>query len=186
MKFDIIFPTIEEIKPYYRNAKMHSKTQISEIARSIKDFGFDQPIVVDQDNIIIKGHGRYYASIRLGLKNVPVIKRTDLTPIQIMASRIADNKLFELTVVDSSIHSQELDDIAKSLTTTSEDVDFLPSNNHVADPAVLMEGLDFEPVPTKPKLDSSDANYEGPGMALEDGELLVCPKCVHTFYVAEE
>jgi DNA modification methylase len=81
--------------PYINNAKTHPPEQIAKIAASIVEFGFDQPIVVDGQGIVIKGHGRLAASLQLGLKRVPVVVRTDLTPSQIKASRLADNKTAE-------------------------------------------------------------------------------------------
>ena len=85
---------IEQIKPYENNAKKHTTKQIKQVANSIKEFGFNQPIVVDKDNVIIVGHGRYEASKLLGLTDVPVIT-VDLTEEQANAYRLADNKLNE-------------------------------------------------------------------------------------------
>ena len=83
-----------EIKPYPKNAKIHTEKQVEKIAQSIKAFGFNQPIVVDQNNVIVVGHGRYHASILLGLSEVPVIK-IDIDEDKARAYRIADNKLNE-------------------------------------------------------------------------------------------
>jgi len=85
---------IDEIKPYIQNAKKHTKKQVAQVAASIKEFGFNQPIVLDKDNFIIVGHGRYEAAKLLGLKEVPAIV-VDLTPEQSNAYRLADNKLNE-------------------------------------------------------------------------------------------
>jgi DNA modification methylase len=85
---------IEDIKPYSKNAKEHPKKQVQQIANSIKEFGFNQPIVVDKQGVIIVGHGRYEASKLLGLKDVPIIQ-VDLTEEQAKAYRLADNKLNE-------------------------------------------------------------------------------------------
>jgi len=72
---------IDLIKPYEMNAKKHPRKQIKQVAKSIKEFGFNQPIVIDKDNIIIVGHGRYEASKLLKLKEVPILK-LDLTKEQ--------------------------------------------------------------------------------------------------------
>lgn len=82
----------ELLTPYANNSKEHSTEQIDEIAGQISRFGFDQPIVVDKNNVIIKGHGRREAAIRLRMKTVPVIIQS-LTEYEAMASRIADNKV---------------------------------------------------------------------------------------------
>lgn len=85
---------IQNIKPYEKNAKKHDKKQVQQIANSIKEFGFNQPIVIDKENIIIVGHGRFEAAKLLGLTDVPVIQ-VDLTEEQAKAYRLADNKLNE-------------------------------------------------------------------------------------------
>ena len=83
---------ITEIKPYPKNAKKHSKKQIGQIAESIERFGFNQPIVVDKQGVIIVGHGRFWAAKLLGLEDVP-IKVIDLTEEEAKAYRLADNNL---------------------------------------------------------------------------------------------
>jgi hypothetical protein len=83
------------LKPYPRNNKLHDSKQIDKLAESIENFGFDVPIVVDSDMVIIKGHARHQASLKLDLPDVPVIVRGDLTEEQVKAARIADNKLAE-------------------------------------------------------------------------------------------
>ena len=83
------------LTPYSNNAKTHPREQIDKIAASIAAFGFDQPIVVDADGVIIKGHGRREASLRLGIEKVPIVARHDLSVAEIQAARIADNKTAE-------------------------------------------------------------------------------------------
>jgi DNA modification methylase len=85
---------IQNIKPYEKNAKKHPKKQIEQVANSIKEFGFNQPIVIDKQGVIIVGHGRYEAAKLLGLTDVPTIT-VDLTEEQCKAYRLADNKLNE-------------------------------------------------------------------------------------------
>lgn len=85
---------IDDIKPYAKNAKKHPKKQIQQVADSITAFGFNQPIVVDINNVVIVGHGRLAAAQLLGLNEVPVIT-VDLTEEQAKAYRLADNKLNE-------------------------------------------------------------------------------------------
>jgi len=91
-KFKIELTETNKIIPYENNTKIHPDAQIKLIADSIEKFNFDQPIVVDEDFIVIKGHGRLLAAQHLKLDKVPVIIRTDLTEAQKIASRIADNK----------------------------------------------------------------------------------------------
>lgn len=84
---------IDKVIPYDKNVKIHDQEQVEKIAKSITEFGFDQPIVVDKDGVIIKGHGRTQACKFLGLKKVPVLVRTDLTDEQVKAARLADNRV---------------------------------------------------------------------------------------------
>lgn len=78
---------------YAFNNRVHSDEQIDLIANSIKEFGFNQPIVVDEDNIILVGHGRLRAAKKLNLKQVPVLKLSDLDEVKKRAYRILDNKI---------------------------------------------------------------------------------------------
>lgn len=84
---------IENLIPYGFNNRIHSDEQIDRIANSIKEFGFNQPLVIDGSKIVIVGHGRLMAAKKLGLSTVPVVRKTDLTEAQIKAYRILDNKL---------------------------------------------------------------------------------------------
>lgn len=87
---------VSEIKPYTKNAKAHPKKQIEQIAASIKEFGMNQPIVVDKQGVIIVGHGRYEALKHLKMEIKPeMIRVIDLTDKQAKAYRLADNKLNE-------------------------------------------------------------------------------------------
>jgi DNA modification methylase len=90
--------------PYANNAKTHPPEQIAKIAASIAAFGFDQPIVVDEQGIIIKGHGRFLASLKLNRTRVPVVVRSDLTPTEAKAARLADNKTAESPWDEELLH----------------------------------------------------------------------------------
>ena len=92
--------------PYTNNAKEHPEEQVKKIASSIKNYGWDQPIVVDGEHEIIKGHGRLQAAELLGLEQVPVITRTDLTDAEKKASRIADNKTAESAWIDEALETE--------------------------------------------------------------------------------
>jgi ParB-like chromosome segregation protein Spo0J len=86
---------IADIKPYPNNPRINDDA-VDAVASSIKEFGFRQPIVVDTEGVIICGHTRFKAAHKLGLEKVPVHVALDLTPEQIKAYRIADNKSSEL------------------------------------------------------------------------------------------
>lgn len=109
-KPNIVLMDIGKIKPYELNSKVHDAAQVARIVRSIQEFGWDQPIVVDKDGVIIKGHGRRLAAIDLGYKQVPVLVRDDLTPEQVRASRLADNRV-ALSDIDSELLQKELSDL---------------------------------------------------------------------------
>ena len=83
---------LAELTPYAGNAKKHDSTQIANVAESIKQFGFVQPIVIDRDGVIVIGHCRALAAKKLGMKEVPCVCVDDLTPEQVNALRIVDNK----------------------------------------------------------------------------------------------
>lgn len=91
---DVVQTPIDQLIPYEKNAKLHPKKQVAQIAASIKEFGFNQPIVVDKDNKVIVGHGRLAAARLLGLETVPVVT-VNLTDEQAKSYRLADNKLNE-------------------------------------------------------------------------------------------
>jgi len=82
-----------ELLPYARNARTHSDIQVMQIASSIKEFGFNNPILVDKDNQIIAGHGRLLACDKLGIKEVPTVCLEHLSEIQKKAYILADNQL---------------------------------------------------------------------------------------------
>ncbi len=98
---------INEIKPYENNPR-NSELSLPKVKDSIKNFGFNQPILIDKDNIIITGHTRYKAAQELGLESVPCITVTDLNQQQIKAYRIADNKVGQDSSWDVSLLKQEL------------------------------------------------------------------------------
>ncbi len=101
---------IDELKIYKNNAKNHPQSQIEKIANSIKKFGFKSPIQIDENNVIIAGHGRYQACLQLGIKEIPAIKINDLSENEIKMLRIADNKVAE-SDWDLDMLKKELDEL---------------------------------------------------------------------------
>lgn len=102
--------TLSEIHPYSRNPRKNDEA-VGPVAESIRQFGFKVPIVVDSNGVIVAGHTRYKAAKMLGLQTVPVIIADDLTPEQIKAFRLADNKVGELAEWDTDLLGEELADI---------------------------------------------------------------------------
>jgi len=102
---------INTIKPYENNPRKLKDSAIEKVAMSLKEYGFRQPIVVDKDRIIVVGHTRYRASKKLGLKEVPITIADNLTPEQINAYRIADNRTAEESEWDSELLKMEIKDL---------------------------------------------------------------------------
>lgn len=94
-ELNIVYKPIKELKPYKKNAKKHSKEQVEQIANSIKEFGFTQPVIIDKNNSVVAGHGRILGAKKAGLKQVPTVCLEELTEEQIKAYRLVDNKLNE-------------------------------------------------------------------------------------------
>ena len=94
-ELNIIYKNIKELKPYKKNAKKHNKEQVEQIANSIKEFGFTQPVIIDKNNCVVAGHGRILGAKKAGLKQVPTVTLEELTEEQIKAYRLVDNKLNE-------------------------------------------------------------------------------------------
>src|SRR5690554_4979392 len=102
--------SIDSIKPYERNPRKN-ESAIEKVANSIKEFGFKQPIVVDANGVIVAGHTRWKAAKKLGFTEVPVIYASDLTPEQVKAYRLADNKTAEFAEWIPELLEQELEDL---------------------------------------------------------------------------
>lgn len=103
----IVEKKITELKEYENNPR-HNENAIDAVAASIKEFGFKVPIVIDENNVIIAGHTRRKSAEKLGMTIVPCIVADDLTPEQIKAFRLADNKVSELAGWDFEKMEQEL------------------------------------------------------------------------------
>lgn len=101
---------VKDLKPYKKNAKKHPADQVDHIANSIKEFGWQQPIVIDKDNVVVIGHGRLLAAKKLKLASVPCVYADGLTDEQINALRLADNKTNE-SEWDLDFLGEELGDI---------------------------------------------------------------------------
>ena len=92
----VIAMAVKDLVPYANNPR-NNEQAVDTVAKSIKEFGFTNPIVVDSDNVVINGRTRLLAAEKLGLEKVPVIRKEDLTPEQVKAFRLVDNKTSELS-----------------------------------------------------------------------------------------
>ena len=146
---------IEQIKPYEKNPR-HNENAVEAVAQSIKQFGFQQPLVLDKNYVIIVGHTRFKASQELGLKTVPCVIADNLTEEQVKAYRLADNKVGELATWDFEMLRAELDEI----------------------PDIEMTDFGFD-------LEGVDIDWDNVGELDEDSyeepkkDMLQCPNCSH-------
>lgn len=156
MKLNIV--NIKDIKPYKNNPRKHSKKHIHEIERSIKEFGFTNPVLVDEFGEILAGHGRYYAALNLKLETIPVINLKDLTSEKKRLYRITDNKLTENGRWDEDLLALEFKDLAElnldldlditGFSTTEIDLSIDSLNSEFQETAELLEDFDedYNPV----------------------------------------
>lgn len=120
--------SINDLKPYPQNAKKHPAEQVEHIANSIREFGFQQPIVVDKDNVVVIGHGRLLAAKKLNMDSVPCVRADDLTDGQIKALRLADNKTNE-SEWDFDLLDMELSDIEIDMEQFGFDIDDISADD---------------------------------------------------------
>lgn len=116
---------LSEIKPYENNAKKHPKEQIEQIKKSIKEFGMCDPIAIDENNVIIEGHGRYIALQQLGYKEIDCIRIENLTEEQKRAYILVHNKLTMNTGFDMEKLEKEIEEI-KTIDMSYFDFDIYP------------------------------------------------------------
>lgn len=121
----IVLKNINDIKEYENNAKEHPDWQIEQIANSIQEFGFNDPIAINEDNQIIEGHGRLLAAKKLGLTEIPCIVLTGLTEVQERAYIIAHNKTtmntdFDLDRLQYELNALKVEGFDLELTGFSE------------------------------------------------------------------
>ncbi|MGO0884933.1 ParB N-terminal domain-containing protein [Clostridioides difficile] len=109
-KREVVYLNLEDIKPYENNPR-NNDNAIEKVVNSIKEFGFNNPITVDKEYVIVTGHTRYEASKILGLKQVPCIVLSNLTEEQIKGYRLADNKVGEFSEWEFDKLTKELAEI---------------------------------------------------------------------------
>lgn len=116
--YQVEYMATEKLIPYANNARTHDDSQVTQIASSIKEFGFNNPILIDGDNGIIAGHGRLMAAKKLGLLEVPTIKLSHLTEAQRKAYILADNRIALNSGWDTELLSLELKDLDSEIDLT--------------------------------------------------------------------
>jgi ParB-like chromosome segregation protein Spo0J len=144
---------VEKLIPYVNNSRTHSEEQVAQIAASIREFGFNNPVLIDKDDTIIAGHGRIQAARKLGLAEVPCVRLEHLTETQRKAYIIADNRLALNAGWNEELLTIELNDLLAdgfALDILGFDSDELKS---LLDPVTPTEGLtDEDAVPEVPEV----------------------------------
>lgn len=164
MKIETI--PIDTLIPYARNSRTHSDEQVAQIAGSIREFGFANPVLVDKDGGIIAGHGRVMAARKLGLADVPCIRLAHLTDTQKRAYIIADNKLALNSGWDDDLLQLELEE----LHSLEFDMDLLGF-----DAGELSLAMGFDDEQESPESSAKEINPENYQMNQK------CPKCGFEF-----
>lgn len=134
-KLKVQYWPIDEVHPYPNNPR-NNDDAVEYVANSIREFGWQQPIVVDNDGTIIAGHTRLKAAKMLGMETVPVVVADNLTPAQVNAYRLADNKVAEAATWDMDALAVELEGLEVDFDMTMFDFDeigFEPSFDDVED-----------------------------------------------------
>ena len=163
MVIEITLKNPANLIPYVNNAKLHSAEQVTLIASSIKEFGFNNPVLIDGDNGIIAGHGRTQAALKLGLSEVPTIDLSHLSEQQKKAYILADNRLGELGGGwDEELLKIELEDLGEF------DIGFEDFEFEIEDETDYSHL--FEPDNSEPKTEKHKITLE---YSLEDYDLLI-------------
>jgi ParB-like chromosome segregation protein Spo0J len=162
-------PTADLI-PYARNSRTHSDEQIGQIAASIREFGFCNPVLIDAENTIIAGHGRVLAAGRMKLESVPCLRLTHLTDAQRRAYVIADNRIALSSGWDSALLANELSDLH------ADDFDMALLGFDAKELETLL-GIqaDSETSADPPESSSSEVDVDGFSMGAK------CPRCSFEF-----
>lgn len=116
LRLEIEYLPVEDLKPYERNARRHEDEDVDAIAASIQAFGFNDPIGIFRDNLIVEGHGRLMAAKKLGIKEVPCIRLDHLTDEERRAYALAHNRTAELSAWDYELRDMEIEDLSFDMT----------------------------------------------------------------------
>ena len=130
---------IDNIFPYEKNPRKNDEA-VNVVAKSLEEFGFQQPLVLDADNVIVVGHTRFRAAKKLGLETVPCVVADNLTVAQVKAYRIKDNKSSELSKWDYDLLTEEMSDLLSS----DYDLSLLGFDNSEIEAFLNAESLEYD------------------------------------------
>jgi len=159
-----------DLIPYARNSRTHSDEQVAQIAASIREFGFNNPVLIDAENTIIAGHGRVLAAGRIKLETVPCLRLTHLTDTQRRAYVIADNRIAMNATWDQELLSVELADL------NSDEFDMGLLGFDVDELSTLM-GFESRSVASSEPPESSSVEVDVDGFSMG----AKCPRCAFEF-----
>jgi DNA modification methylase len=172
-ELSIVYRPVDSLNPFTRNARTHTKHQIKLISESIKTFGFNNPILTDESNTIIAGHGRVEAAKLIGMTKVPTVRLENLTPDQIRAYIIADNRIAEKAGWDESILAIEL----QHLVTVDLGFDITITGFEAPEIDLILQQAEV-----KPDADDTFETMAGPAVSLR-GDLWLLGK--HRIYCGD-
>jgi len=156
---EVVFLPLSDLKPRARNARTHSRRQVQQIADSIRNFGFVNPVLVERDGTIIAGHGRVEGAKLAGLKEIPTLTVDHLTPAQIRAYVIADNKLALNAGWDNDLLALELKELTVEL-----DFDIRVTGFETPEIDLILQPLDGDDAPEDlPPIDDRVPAVSRPG-----------------------
>jgi hypothetical protein len=173
---------IDKPQPYERNARIISQRAVESVAGSLKSFGWQQPILVDESGVIIAGHTRLRAAQHLGMTTVPVKVATGLSPEKVRALRLADNRVAQETSWDNDILKEEMAELKELLGDDLSSMTGFESAELDSVLGTLADGggsLDPEPVSGKGAKGGGEDDTDGEGE--EGAGSCVCPRCKHRF-----
>lgn len=171
----IIYVAVKDLTPYARNSRTHSPEQITQIANSIQQFGFVNPVLIDAHSVIIAGHGRLLGAEKAGLDKVPCIVLDHLSDRERRALVIADNKIAQNAGWDMDILASELGELVN----LDFDLTFTGFDEQELD-AILKSDLSLLPEkkPDKKKADQDS----GDNLSTSKSKIVhTCPNCNHKF-----
>ena len=174
---EIIYKKVQDLIPYINNSRTHSEEQVNQIVASINEFGFTNPLLIDEKDNIIAGHGRLMASKKLGMEEVPCIVLEGLTEAQKKAYIIADNKMALNAGWDDELLKIELENLKEldfDLELTGFNVDELDDIFQTEEEKEIIED-EVPDVPEEPKAKLGDI--------YQLGKWVICKKCGKKHYI---
>jgi DNA modification methylase len=178
----IEYVAISDLRPNPRNARVHSDKQLHQIMASIQEFGFNNPVLIDKDNLILAGHGRVEAARRLAMETVPVLRIEDLTDAQKRMFALADNKI----ALNASWDMEMLRQDAVELTALNLDFDFEITGFETAEIDLLIDGptpaVKADRTDIVPRVEAAAVSRLGDLWLLGDHRLLCGDACDRAAY----